>query len=131
MITDEELLGRIKEILNLLINHPDIINAPENVSMNTDTEILKIENEIHRMLDMTGFDKEELRQKLWKRFSMKYESIDHAAYEIRKMKDVFINISSMEDNPSELMKKTVKEILLNDDKTVSLVLINGQPVGKE
>ena len=131
VISDEELLGRIKEILNLLINHPDIINAPENVSMNTDTEILKIENEIHRMLDMTGFDKEELRQKLWKRFSMKYESIDHAEYEARKMKDIFTSTSSMEDNPSELMKKTVKEILLNDDKTVSLTLINGQAVGKE
>lgn len=131
VIADENLLAQITELLNTVIADPDRIKIPADTEIKPDIEILKTENEIVRMLDSVEFDKEALRRKMLRCLSLKYKSIDHTTYAIKKMKADLEKASPLSEFSAGLVAKTVKAITLNTDKSVCLTLINGQIIRKE
>lgn len=131
VIADENLLAQITELLNIVIADLDRIQMPVNTEIKPDIEILKTENEIGRTLNSADFDKEALRRKMLRCLSLKYKSIDPAAYAIKKMKADLEKVSPLSEFSADLTARTVKAIMLNTDKSVCLTLINGQIIRKE
>lgn len=131
VIADEDLLAQITELLNVVISDPDKIQIPVDTEIKPDIEILKTENEIGRTLDSVEFDKEALRRKMLRCLSLKYKSIDPAAYAIKKMKADLEKVSPLSEFSADLTARTVKAITLNTDKSVCLTLINSQIIRKE
>ncbi len=131
ILSDEDLLGQITEILNTIIADPGLLNAPPELTIREDMRITKLENEISRNFDTMGFDKELLRRKMLRCLSMKYQSIDHHAYTIQKMKADFEKSGPLSSFSPDLVARTVQSVTLNTDGTIRLTLINNQTIGKE
>ncbi len=131
VIADESLLAQITELLNTVIADPDRIKIPADTEIKPDIEILKTENEIGRMLDSVEFDKEALRRKMLRCLSLRYKSIDHTTYAIKKMKADLEKASPLSEFSAGLVARTVKAITLNTNKSVCLTLINDQIIRKE
>lgn len=131
ILSGKDLLGQITETLNTVIADPGVLNVPPQLSIRVDVQITRLENEISRNLDTVGFDKELLRRKMLRCLSLKYQSIDHHAYTIQKMKADFEKSSPLSSFPSDLVTRTVQSITLNADGTIRLTLINNQIIGKE
>ena len=125
---DEALLSEITDLLNTVIRNPQIIWLTPP-SFEPSAEQRRLENEIGRILDTTGFDKDTLRNKLLECVSLKYESIDQAPYTAKRLKADFERSGLLSDFSAELVGRTVKEIHLALDGSVSLLLTNGQEIG--
>ncbi len=80
-----------------MIADPDKIKIPADTEIKPDIEILKTENEIGRMLDSVEVAKEALRRKMLCCLSLKYKSIDHTTYAIKKMKADLEKASPLSD----------------------------------
>ncbi len=124
VIADENLLAQITELLNIVMADPDRIQMPVNTEIKPDIAILKTENEIGRALDSVEIDKEALRRKMLRCLSLKYKSIDHTTYAIKKMKADLEKSSPLSEFSADLVARTVKAITLNTDKSVCLTLIH-------
>lgn len=129
-ITDEELLGRITEILNSIISNPERICIPQPAEQ-PNTELRRLNNEIGRTLEGFAIQKETLRKQLLHSVSLKYEGIDNAVYTAKRLKTDFANASPFSGFSSELFNRTVSELRLCENGSVILTLTNGQQIGKE
>ncbi len=131
ILSDEDMLNQITATLNTVIADPSILNAPPEMSIREDIQITRLENEISRNLDTVGFDKELLRRKMLRCLSLKYQSIDHHAYTIQKMKADFEKSGPLSSFSPDLVARTVQSVTINSDGTIRLMLINNQIIGKE
>ena len=131
ILSDDDLLQQITDRLNTVIRNPDGIRIPKETEISTDIELLKLDNEISRMLNSPGTDKNALREKMLHRLSMQYRNIDHHAYTIKRMKAELECMNPITGFSAELTERTVKTITLNTDKTVSITLLNDQTIRKE
>ena len=80
-------------------------------------------------MDTTDYDKEALRKKMLECVSLKYESIEQAPYTALRLKADFERSGLLSDFSADLVGRTVKEIHLALDGSVSLLLTNGQEIG--
>lgn len=128
-ILDEDLLNGIKEMLNFLILNPSIIKVDLETDMSSTT--IKTENEINRMLETTDFDKKLILSKIFELASSKYEDLDSGSYISNKIRTEFDKAKPLTDISLSLLSKTVKEIRLDKDADISLLLKNNQIIGKE
>lgn len=130
VLSDEELLRQITDNLNTVIRNPEKIIVPKEAEIKTDVELMKLDNEIGRLLDSPNTDKDILREKMLQRLSMQYMNIDHNAYTIRKMKAEIENMNPLTEFSAKITDHIVKAIKLNKDKTVSIILLNDQTIGR-
>lgn len=129
-IEDENLLSQIGEILNRLIQHTELIEEPEIPSIELNLEQRKLENEIARVLDSKEFDKDSLRKMILDNVSLRYSGIPLNIGVAQKLKADFEKSNPLLVFSPGLFNKTVKFIHLNKNKTVEVVLLNGQRFGK-
>ena len=130
-ISDEELLGAITELMNIVIAAPESIAIPKPVSHEPSTELRKLNHEIGRTLDGFSIQKETLRKQLLQSVSLKYGDIDNEVYTAKRLKADFANASPLSDFSTELFNRTVSELRLCENGSVILTLTNGQRIGKE
>lgn len=128
IISDEDLLGQITDKLNTVICNPNMIRIPRETGIQTDIELLKLNNEIGRMLDSTNTDKDDLREKLLYRLSLQYRNIDHRAHAIKRIQAELAGMVPISQFSAELAEHIVKTIILHKDKTVSITLLNNQAI---
>ncbi len=130
-VSDEELLGKIIELLNSVITNHERIYIPKPVAQEPSTELRRLNNDIGRTLEGFSIQKETLRKQLLQSVSLKYEGIDNAVYIAKRLKADFANASPLSDFSTELFSRTVSELRLCDNGSVILKLTNGQQIGKE
>ncbi len=130
-IADEELLGKITELLNGVISNTERIYIPKPAVQEPSTELRRLNNEIGRTLEGFSIQKNTLRKQLLQSVSLKYEGIDNAVYIAKRLKADFANASPLSDFSPELFNRTVSELRLCENGTVSIILTNGQQIGKE
>ena len=131
IIKDDNLF--VKEItflLNLLIEHPDLIQEIET-GERAKNELSRIETEINRILDYGHADKEEMTSRLFEWASIKYSSLDEVKYTSRRLISVFTIQKPIDRFSYELFRKTVETISFNENHEAVIRLINGQLIGKE
>lgn len=129
-ITDEDIQNGITERLNEVIADPERIKIPES-AYEESQEVRRMSAEIAKTLDTIGFDKEVLKQKMLTCVSEKYTSLGTEEITAQSLKDIFKTVPPLTAYDSDLTDQAVSEIQLKGNGTISLVLINGQRIGKE
>lgn len=129
-IADDMLLSAITECINRLIENPDILKY-RPVQTETPMETIRLRNEIGRQLDSPIIDKEPLKNKILEYTSLLYSELDSGEHITKNIRAVLENTRPLSSYDEELMDKTASAVILYADKTVSLVLKNGQQIGKE
>lgn len=129
-ISDDSLLQKITDSLNIVVQQPDIIAITES-EREPSSDVHRLNTEIAHTLETYSFQKDNLRKKMMECISLKYTEIDSDKYIAERMKADFERSSPFSAFPADLCKRTVKSVHLGTDGTVSLTLINNQKIGKE
>lgn len=129
-ISDEDMLGGITELLNEVIADPESIQIPKS-DYEESQEIKRLNAEISKELNTVGFDKEAIKQKMLTCVSEKYMSLGTEEVTAQSLKDIFKDTPPLTAYDSDLTDQAVSGIQLKENGTISLVLINGQRIGKE
>lgn len=131
-ISDSNLLLVITDMLNLIIDNPNIIEpeAPEGISAPS-LEVMRLTNEISRTLEGFDFDKEQLKNRIFECAAKKYSEIKSARHISDMLKTEFASQTRSSVFNKELLERTASKIILNKDGSVCLVLKNNQIIGKE
>ena len=126
-IADEVFLQQVIDKLNMAINNPDIIEIPEESKTQNDV-IFKMNLEIENSLESGQFDKTRLRKKIMECAAKKYMEIDNAYYIASRLKADLEEASPLSTFSIDFYHQTVESIWLRSNKTLSLVLVNGQKI---
>lgn len=129
-ISDDMLLSAIIEGMNGLIENPNILKhhpAPSELPMET----IRLRNEIGRLLDSPIIDKEPLKNKIFEYTSLLYSELDSGEHITKNIRATLGNTRPLSLYNDELIDKTISAVILHADSTVSLILKNGQQIGKE
>ena len=129
-ITDEGLFTAIMELLNGVIANPERINIPTEKENEPSLERRRLNSEITRLFDSLQIDRELVRKKMMEYASLRYSEIGNEVSTAIRLKDIFIQTSPMETFSLEFVERTVDEIRLATDGTVSIVLENKQEIRK-
>ena len=129
-ISDEDMLGGITELLNEVIADPESIQIPKS-DYEESQEIKRLNAEISKKLNTVGFDKEAIKQKMLTCVSEKNMIIGTDEVTAQSIKDIFKDTPPLTAYDSDLTDQAVSGIQLKENGTISLVLINGQRIGKE
>lgn len=129
-ISDEDMLGGITELLNEVIADPESIQIPKS-DYEESQEIKRLNAEISKAINTVSFDKEAIKQKMLTCVSEKYMSLGTEEVTAQSLKDIFKDTPPLTAYDSDLTDQAVSGIQLKENGTISLVLINGQRIGKE
>lgn len=129
-ISDKDMLNGITELLNEVIADPERIQTPKS-DHEESQEIKRLNAEISKALNTVSFDKEAIKQKMLTCVSEKYMSLGTEEVTAQSLKDIFKDTPPLTAYDSDLTDQAVSGIQLKENGTISLVLINGQRIGKE
>ena len=124
-ISDAELLTALADLLGTVT--ADSITLPAETPYEPSTEVIRLNNEISRMLDMAEIDKAVLRSKMTECLARKYKELGNGCCAVQRLK---AELGSTADI-AERLNRTVSEIRLYTDKTADIILLNGQIIRKE
>jgi len=129
-VSDDHFLVGITAMLNQVINNPDmIIVSDQDIVPSTKVEML--ENDIEREIHSLDFDGDSLRKTMFDCASLKYDELDRTNIIGKRLKADFEKSSPLSSFSADLLGRTVQNIHLHPNGTISLTLINGQYIGKE
>lgn len=126
-IQDEIFLRQITEKINAVINDPKIIEIPKPLIKSKETTI-RMNLEIERMLASGQFHKSLLKKKITECAAQKYMEIGNGYYVASRLKADLENTSPLSTFSESVSNKVLQSILLQPDKTIKIVLINGQQI---
>lgn len=129
-IADAVLLNTITDRLNDLISNPDCVHYTQAAS-EPPLELLRLKNEIGRMLDGSMIDKDLLKNKIFEYASQRYAELDVGERITMEIRAALSDTGPLSSYSTELVKAIVTAITLHLDKSVTLTLKNGQQVRKE
>ena len=124
-ISDAELLTALADLLGTVT--ADSITLPAETPYEPSPEVIRLNNEISRMLDMAEIDKAVLRSKMTKCLARKYKELGNGCCAVQRLK---AELGSTADI-AERLNRAVSEIRLYTDKTADIILLNGQIIRKE
>lgn len=76
-ISDDTFLSTITECINYLLAEPSILQS-EPTPTEPPVEVIRLKNEIGRMLDSPAIEKEPLKNRIFEYASLVYETLDTA-----------------------------------------------------
>lgn len=129
-ISDNQLLAAITECMNAIIAAPTLLHHESSQAEQPDAS-LRMRNEIGRMLDSTVIDKDSLKNRIFECASLVYSELDTAERITEHLRAVFENTKPLSCYNPRLTEQAVSAVILHIDKTVSLILKNGQEIRKE
>ena len=124
-ISDAELLTALADLLGTVT--ADSIKMPVESPYEPSAEVIRLNNEISRMLDAAEIDKAVLRSKMTECLARKYKELGNGCCAVQRLK---AEVGSTADI-AERLNRTVSEIRLYTDKTADIILLNGQIIRKE
>lgn len=129
-ITDADLLRAITDQLNDLLADPEQVHYTPAAN-EPPLELLRMKNEIGRMLDGSMIDKELLKNKIFEYAAQRYAELDADGRITMEIRAALSDTGPLSSYSAELTKAIVTAITLHADKSVTLTLKNGQQVRKE
>jgi hypothetical protein len=131
-IEDDALQSYITELLNRLIENPDLIKADIPAKPELPMEVRRLANEIDRELDAFAFDREKLQESIFALAAEKYLHIDSRPYKAAMMRAAFEDSKLSQPEPLSgfnhgLFKASVLKIQLGSG-VIRLILKNGQAI---
>lgn len=129
-ISDEAFLSAITECINTLIAKPSLLQS-EPIPDEPPVEVIRLKNEIGRMLDSPTIEKEPLKNRIFEYASLLYENLDTTQRITEMIRATLQRTRPLSCYNGELTAEIAAAITLHADKTVSLTLKNGQQIRKE
>ena len=129
-ISDKDFLSAITECVNYLIAELGILQS-DPASEEPHVEVIRLKNEIGRLLDSLSIEKETLKNRIFEYASLVYETLDTTQRITEMIRATLQRTRSLSCYNGELTAKIASAITLHADKTVSLTLKNGQQIRKE
>ncbi len=108
-----------------------MIRIPVDTDQEPSIEVRRLDNEIDRTLEGFGFNKDDLRKKILKRISLKYQDIASETYTAKRLRADLTDAGPLSTFSADLFARTAKAIRFNENGSVSIILINDQQIGKE
>ena len=129
-MTIDELQNRITDLLNEVIASQDLIEYSE-YDTETPIETMRLENEIERKLEQLDFNKDELQNLILECAAKKYSENKSARHITDRLKADFEKSSPLSMFSMELFEKTISAVYIDKRGSVSIMLKNGNIIGKE
>lgn len=129
-ISDDQLLAAITECTNAIIAAPTLLHHESSQADQLPVS-LRMRNDIGRLLDSTFIDKDSLKNRIFEYASLVYSELDTAERITKHLRAVFENTKPLSCYNPRLTEQAVSAFILHTDKTVSLILKNGQEIRKE
>ena len=129
-ISDDAFLSAIIECINYVIAEPGILQY-DPAPTDPPGEVIRLKNEIGRLLDSPAIEKDLLKNRIFECASLLYESLDITQRITERMRAVLQRTRPLSCYNGELTAEIASTITLHADKTVSLTLKNGQQIRKE
>lgn len=128
----KSLENEVIKIINRIILNPSLAEK-EYIHKKTETylKVKFMENEIERALGQIDFDKESIQNLILECASKRYEIEDSQKHITDRLKADFEKSSPISVFNAEFFSKTVTAVILTKSGDVSLLLKNGNIVGKE
>lgn len=131
-MTLSELEHLVTEILNLLVSEPSLAEYDNaEITFEPSLEICRMENEIERQLESLDFDKVEIQNMILQCAAKKYDECKSVQHITERLKADFKHRSPLSAFNTELFDRTVSNVIIDQDKKVSLKLKNGKIIRKE
>ena len=130
-INDDDLLAKLTELLNLLIDNPSLIYTELPDDTEPPLEVKRLNNEVVRQLDGLEFDKSQLKADIFSLADEKYRQINPQNTISKMLRAEFEQQTSLSLFSHELFKRTVAKIRFTEYAEPSLILKNNQTIGKE
>lgn len=124
MITDERFQAMIVSLLRCA-------KVVYNNRTCRSLETVRMENEIARQFDSADLDTNEIRTQLFKLAAEKYRLLTAGLEITDKLRTDLAQACLSSCNIRRTVMETVRQIILIDDDTIEIILINGQVLGKE
>ena len=130
-LMDSDLLAGITEILNRLIAEPTLIlEEPHQPDEARQLEVRRLQNEISRQLEGSGFDRDAVQQDIFALAAVKFTLLPSGPATAYRLRGLFEKSATLDSFSRELLEASVSQVLLGEDG-VSLKLKNNQIVRKE
>lgn len=131
-VSDERLINEVRVIIKYLADHPDYISVTYS-DPEINTEEIKTNNQINNSLNMREFDQQKIKELIYQRVSLQYDSLDNQPFISARIRDILQSQFKLkpQDLPMPIIQKIIDNILVDENGQVSLVLRNGQKIRKE
>ena len=130
-ITVKQLISEVIDILNNLIADPNLIENQISTTNQYSLDIVRMENDIQRKLGQIDVDSKELENIILKCASQKYTSNSTTLHITERLKTELQKTSSLSAFSIDLYDRIATSTLMGKDEAVSLMLKNGQVIGKD
>ena len=111
--------------------HQANLSQPKAEQQEIPLEIRRTENEITRMLERPDTDADALKERILECTALKYEAVSSGQAIYDKLRTDLDKATPSSLYTRKAVMETVKEIVLIDNDTIRLTLLNGQTLGKE
>ncbi|MFA6730709.1 MAG: recombinase family protein [Bacteroidales bacterium] len=126
-IEDNALQSHIVELMNRLIENPDLVEVGSLSKTEPTAEVRRLQNEVDRELDAFEFDKDKTKKVIFALASEKYRHINNKPYKAYAVRAEFEKANLLSSFLSELFTLTVMKIQLGKGVT-RLILKNQQHI---
>ncbi len=133
-ISDEKLIGTIKQILTMIVNDPSLISTEETSVLEDSSEIADLRWEIERSLERPDVKTGSAADNIRKLAALRYGAIGEQYYISKKLKQEYIQSAQFKEKSPDiwhaslidLANQTVSGIHICKNGTISVGLMNGQ-----
>lgn len=129
--SDSELIEDLTALLKRIKYNPEIIQIQPEKEYEESVALRTLNNEIVQRLDAIDIDEKKIQQLMLEYASQKYAELDSSNVKTQRLKDIFKVAMIDERIPTDLLNMAVKEITLDLDGEMGVVLINNQKISKE
>lgn len=130
-ITVKLLSEKVTDILNIIIANPNLIENQISTTNQNDLDIVRMENDIQRKLDQIDVDSNELQNLILECVSQKYTLNATTLHMTERLKAELEKTSPLSAFFIDLYDRIAISTLIGKGEAVSLMLKNGQVIGKD
>lgn len=132
-ISDQILLENICTAMNTVIAQPELLGRSERHLYELSLDITKLNNQINRELEKAKMDSDYVKLLIFNNAAEKYASCKdcEATYLTEQLRERFKNQPPLIEFDPTLFDETVKQVLIEQDGTVHLKMINDQVIHSE
>lgn len=129
IFTSDMLFSAVANIINSVIENPELLNisVTDTDGFKPNTETIRINNEINRMLERPESNREELKRLILQGVSVRYEActLDTAPYTTDTLKSEYSETEPSEKIQPKLIERSVSSIMVSHNGKIQIKFING------
>ena len=130
-ITDIDFMGAVLDILNAVIEAPEMLDTGESLTEYTpDDKVSAIEAELKELFAAVPIDHKKVKMKLYELAAAKYSccSYNRTPYITEEIIDFLQGCEPSEEINKQMLTQTVEKIMFDKNRTISVTFKNGKTI---